>query len=362
MTVLTQTNLSNAVDEAHPQGAGGIDLATVKADVDIADALTKKHTAGSDNQDLSGKVDKIIDYSLVVNTEIAKIHANTNDPTADQKAALAGTNGTPSITNKLVTDTDPRNTNARTPSTHSHVPGDVTGTAVITADSRLSDNRTPIDGSATNTKLANMATKTYKGRTAGTTGMPEDVAVATLKADLNFAKADVGLGSVDNTTDVGKPVSTAQQTALDLKANITSSSLITPNIGVATGTSLAVTDKITSSGTAGIGYATGAGGTITQATSKSTGVTLNKLCGTITMNGAALAAATIITFTVTNTLVAATDSVCIQHDSVGTIGGYTIMPNTMAEGSFKISVRNNTAASLSQAIVLRFAIIKAVAA
>lgn len=33
-----------------------------------------------------------------------------------------------------------------------------------------------------------------------------------------LAKADVGLGSVDNTTDAGKPVSTAQQTALDLKA------------------------------------------------------------------------------------------------------------------------------------------------
>ncbi len=35
--------------------------------------------------------------------------------------------------------------------------------------------------------------------------------------------------------------------------------LTTPNIGAATGTSLAVTGTITSSGTAGIGYATGAG-------------------------------------------------------------------------------------------------------
>lgn len=35
-------------------------------------------------------------------------------------------------------------------------------------------------------------------------------------------KADIGLGSVDNTSDANKPVSTAQQTALDLKANIAS--------------------------------------------------------------------------------------------------------------------------------------------
>lgn len=62
-----------------------------------------------------------------------------------------------------------------------------------------------------------MTTKTYKGRTAGTTGAPEDVAVATLKTDLALVKGDVGLGSVDNTSDASKPVSTATQTALDNK-------------------------------------------------------------------------------------------------------------------------------------------------
>ena len=43
-----------------------------------------------------------------------------------------------------------------------------------------------------------------------------------------------------------------------------------PNIGVATGTSLALTGAITSNG-GGIGYASGNGGTVTQLTSKSTG-------------------------------------------------------------------------------------------
>jgi hypothetical protein len=45
--------------------------------------------------------------------------------------------------------------------------------------------------------------------------------MAQLKFDLSLAKGDVGLGNVDNTPDANKPVSTAQQSALDLKANLT---------------------------------------------------------------------------------------------------------------------------------------------
>lgn len=117
----------------------------------------------------------------------------------------------------------------------------------------------------------------------------------------------------------------------------------------------------TANATSGIGYSSGAGGTVTQATSKSTGVTLSKVCGAITMNGAALASATSVSFTLTNTAIAATDLVVIAHDSVGTLGGYGITA-TPAAGSATITVRNNTAGSLSEAIVLRFAVIKAVTA
>lgn len=133
-------------------------------------------------------------------------------------------------------------------------------------------------------------------------------------------------------------------------------------IGITTpGTTLQVVGGITStSPTSGIGYATGAGGTVTQLTSKSTGVTLSKNCGTITLNNAALAAGAVVSFTVTNTSVAANDVVYTQHDSGGTIGAYTVTANTMAAGSYKITVRNNTAGSLSEAIVIRFVVIKAV--
>ena len=53
----------------------------------------------------------------------------------------------------------------------------------------------------------------------------------------SVTKTQVGLGNVDNTSDVNKPISTATQTALNLKAPLVSPTLVTPNIGVATGTS-----------------------------------------------------------------------------------------------------------------------------
>ena len=52
---------------------------------------------------------------------------------------------------------------------------------------------------------------------------------------VTLTKSDVGLGSVDNTSDTSKPVSTAQQAALDLKANLASPNLTgTPTAPTAT--------------------------------------------------------------------------------------------------------------------------------
>lgn len=125
-----------------------------------------------------------------------------------------------------------------------------------------------------------------------------------------------------------------------------------------TGNVTATNAILTSAG--GVGYTTGAGSTVTQATSKSTGVTINAYCGTITMNGASLGAGTIVSFTVSNNKIGANDVVFIQHDSVGTLGGYTAdASSAVAATSFVINVRNNTASPLSEAIVLRYVIIKA---
>lgn len=117
-----------------------------------------------------------------------------------------------------------------------------------------------------------------------------------------------------------------------------------------------------SSSSVGVGYATGAGGAVTQATNKATGVTLSKVCGAITLNNASLADATTVSFTVTNTTVAATDVVVVNHSSAGTAASYLVWADSIGAGSFKINVRNVSGGSLSEAIVLSFAVIKAVAA
>ena len=130
----------------------------------------------------------------------------------------------------------------------------------------------------------------------------------------------------------------------------------------ADGTHAAITaTSLTASGTAGIGYTTGAGGTVTQLTSKSTGVTLSTACGAITMSNAALAAGTIVSFVVTNTKSAATDVLILNHLSGGTVGSYTLNAQCAA-GSVTITIRNHTAGSLSEALVIAFALIKGVTA
>jgi hypothetical protein len=116
------------------------------------------------------------------------------------------------------------------------------------------------------------------------------------------------------------------------------------------------------SGTAGIGYGTGAGGTVTQGGSKSTGVTLNKVSGQITMNAASLAAAAEVSFTFTNSTIAATDVVVTAISSGATAGAYNTHVDAIAAGSCRISITNFSSGPLSEAIVLNFVVIKGVAA
>lgn len=104
------------------------------------------------------------------------------------------------------------------------------------------------------------------------------------------------------------------------------------------------------------GYLSGTG-TVTQATNKATGVTLNSPTGQITLNGAALAADTTVSFTLTNSSITANDVLILNHLSAGTAGSYLLNAQAAA-GSASINVRNITAGSLSEAIVICFAVIK----
>ncbi len=113
-------------------------------------------------------------------------------------------------------------------------------------------------------------------------------------------------------------------------------------------------------GTGKIGYINGSGGIVTQNTSKTTGVTLNTTNGQITMNSAALSANTTVSFTLTNSKIEAGDVLILNHISGGTNFASYVLNARSAAGSATIDVRNVTSSSLSEAIVIAFAVIKSV--
>ena len=112
--------------------------------------------------------------------------------------------------------------------------------------------------------------------------------------------------------------------------------------------------------TTGLGFYTGAGGTVTQATSKATPFTLDKMCGQITTAADSLAHSTTVSATWTNSKIAATDVVIINHKSGGTIGAY-IFNVSCGAGTATLYITNNqTSGTLSEGLVLSFVVIKGV--
>ena len=107
-----------------------------------------------------------------------------------------------------------------------------------------------------------------------------------------------------------------------------------------------------------IGYSAAAQGTVTQATDKSTAVTLNKSMGRITMNGASLATATNATFTLNNSTISANDCVILTiSGGQATAGSYNVFANSLATGSVSITLRNISGGTLSEAVVINFCVI-----
>lgn len=109
------------------------------------------------------------------------------------------------------------------------------------------------------------------------------------------------------------------------------------------------------SGTGALGYGAGAGGTVTQLTSKSTNVTLNKPCGKITMHNAALAAGATISFILFNNLMGASDTLTLSIPNLieNDIYKYRVTSNLYNGGAI-IFVTNTTGGSLSEGISINF--------
>lgn len=103
-----------------------------------------------------------------------------------------------------------------------------------------------------------------------------------------------------------------------------------------------------------IGYGSGSGGSVVQVTNRTTGVTLSKPTGAITLFNAA-GSSTWQSFIVTNTLVTSTDIVKVCQKS-GT-DKYLIHVTNVANGSFTITFAT-TGGTTTEQPVFNFAIIK----
>jgi hypothetical protein len=106
----------------------------------------------------------------------------------------------------------------------------------------------------------------------------------------------------------------------------------------------------------GLGYGTGSGGTIAQAGSRTTGVTINKTNGSITLFNDANST-TFRRFTVTNSTVAATDVILLSQRTGTNI--HQLIVSNVSAGSFEIS-HATTTGTVTEAPIINFAVIKAV--
>jgi hypothetical protein len=110
-----------------------------------------------------------------------------------------------------------------------------------------------------------------------------------------------------------------------------------------------------------LGYTAAAQGTVTQLTDKTTAVTLNKSAGRITLSNAALGATTNVSFTLNNSLISTNDVLIVTlSGGIATAATYNCWVNSMSAGSASITLRNISAGSLSEAVVINFALIHCV--
>lgn len=224
-----------------------------------------------------------------------------------------------------------------------------TGTGAITLGAA-----TGVTGAATVTSTSASAL------TVGANGATNPV----LKVDANTASVATGIGITGAAAAGGVAVAvissgTNENLKIDAKGSGTITLGTTSTGNIVPKRAVVADLGITSIGpTAGVGYATGAGGAVTQASSRTTGVTLNTVSGAITLVSAA-GSTTPASFTVTNSAVAATDVIILNQKS-GT-DKLSLSVTAVAAGSFEITFNTKSGTTTEQPVI-NFAVIKAVAA
>lgn len=103
-----------------------------------------------------------------------------------------------------------------------------------------------------------------------------------------------------------------------------------------------------------LGYGVGAGGLVTQVSNKTIGVTIDSPSGRITTASDTLTAGTSVSFTVTCANVSTPDVIIAQSQNTN----YTVHPNVAQAGSFIMTLKNESAINLAQAVTINYAVIK----
>jgi hypothetical protein len=150
---------------------------------------------------------------------------------------------------------------------------------------------------------------------------------------------------------------TAGNLTLSTGGIVSSTGLISTTANILAGNVLSTGEITSNSAAAGIGYRVGAGGTVTQDTDKTTPVTLNTITGEITMNAAQLGGDTTVSFTLNNSQIGNTDLIVLNQVSDANIGVYSFNGQCNS-GNAVISVHNMTNTNRSDAIVIRFVVIR----
>jgi hypothetical protein len=195
--------------------------------------------------------------------------------------------------------------------------------------------------------------------TAATDAGVGNVAMAQIQFRALENQTTTAQGSTLNfvVTPVGQPAANRVEVANITVANGVTATQFT-TAGNATAGNVVSSGSVTSnSATAGVGYRAGAGGTVTQLTDKTTPVTLDTVTGEITTTADSIAGGSTATFVLNNSSIANTDIMIINQISATNLGDYVFFPRCNT-GNATVTIRNISNQTRSDAIVIRFAVIK----